>query len=198
MSKKTLTKGMVNALGEAISRSLGKSSAYPSPRTDARQRLVGLGLLVEAESGLLEITPAGVDALREVPGDVDAGLAALVARWDAEAKAKPIVERIKEINPHAFDRLCRLKDWPLSSTLRSPSGFGWSSHRNRPDRLLEICLDSIGQARIALPSAILKLRCQLTELEDLMDGVKKIHEELRSLGVKEELSPLLCVEVCDE
>jgi hypothetical protein len=45
-------------------------------------------------------------------------------------------------------------------------------------------LCSIEEAKAKLPEDILKLRRQLLDLEDLLEGVNRIDKELRALDVK--------------
>ena len=185
---KKLTKGQINLLISAISYSVGVKSfgVLSSARPETLNPLLENGLLQHngrPGNSFVEITPAGVDALRGLLYE-EYDLPKLIDCWDREAKASVIVNKIESIHADAYRALSLQAEWPKACSIAKQSSSWFYRSTARPGRHVERVLASIGEAKAKLPEDILKLRRQLLDLEDLLDGVNKIDEELRALGVK--------------
>lgn len=185
---KKLTKGQINLLISAISYSVGVKSfgVLSSARPETLNPLLENGLLQHngrPGNSFVEITPAGVDALRGLSHE-EYDLPKLIDQWDREAKASAIVGKIESIHADAYKALSLQAEWPKACSIAKPSSSWFYRPTARSGRHIERVLESIEEAKAKLPEDILKLRRQLLELEGLLDGVNKIDEELRTLGVK--------------
>jgi hypothetical protein len=184
---KKLTKTQIKLLILAVSHSVGIKpfGVLLSGRAEALKPLLEQGLLRQHKpsDAFLEVTPAGVDALRGLSHE-EHDVPALVKRWDAEAKALAIIERLESTHMGAYKALSFQVEWPKACSISKPSSSWFFRPTGRPGRVVERVLGAIEEAKTKLPEDVLKLRRQLLDLEDLLDGVNKIDEELRALNVK--------------
>jgi hypothetical protein len=185
MSNK-LTKRQINVLISVVSNSVRakRFGTFRPASVKTVNLLLERGLLQISRSpaGSLDVTPAGVDALRGLSHE-EYDLPALIKRWDAEAKASVIVEKIESVGGDAYRMLSQQQVWPSGSSLKKSCSVAFFGAGPRPPEIVDLVLGSISEAQARLPEDILKLRRQLIDLEQLLEGVNKIDAELRTLGV---------------
>jgi DNA-binding MarR family transcriptional regulator len=183
MSNK-LTKGQINVLISVVSNSVrAKRFGTFRPASVKTVNLLlerGLVQISRSPAGFLSVTPAGVDALRGLSHE-EYDLPALIKRWDAEAKASVIVEKIEAVGGDAYRMLSQQQVWPAGSSFKKSCSVNFFGAG--PPEIVDLVIGSISEAQARLPEDILKLRRQLIDLEQLLEGVNKIDAELRTLGV---------------
>jgi hypothetical protein len=187
MSKGKPTKSQINLLISAFLYGLGKKpfGVLRSTRVATLGPMLSQGLLQYGKDPgvFLEITVAGVEALRGLSHEGH-DLPELIKQWDAETKALAVVKRLESIHMDAYKALSFQMDWPKACSITKPSSSWFFRASPRAPRLVEAVLCSIEEAKAKLPEDILKLRRQLLDLEDLLEGVNRIDKELRALNVK--------------
>lgn len=115
MSKGKLTKGQINVLISVVANGIKakRFGAFRPASVKTVNLLLERSLLRIARSpaGSLDVTPAGVDALRGLSHE-EYDLPALIKRWDAEAKASLVVERLEAVGGDAYRALSQQQVWP--------------------------------------------------------------------------------------